>query len=386
MTTWRALVLGLALTGAAPAFAKGGRSDRVAKKAKRHKAPPPPAETSDEDTGDGDAVVDDDTRGDRPDKKSSKGEQDRDDRDDKPMVGGDVAGPDEADSREGRGESERREPRDEAAPATAADKSAAQPLVKQNLTGHDFGSAKKVNEFERDRFFVDKIDTPSTEKGTLIQGSLTSSSLAFVETGGKYAPATATNTSAGNNGAAYSRFFTDLRLQTDFRHIAGSRWEARVDARVRVVNSPTAPDMEGPNGHIQSGLTGQNEYEVRELWLVRNGVRTDFVLGRQFIPDLGAVKIDGLRFDYASSKQLTVLGFAGLYPLRGSRSITTDYIELKDPADPTRSAGKYVGAAGFTRPIARPLRTARSAGSRWCRSKRSSREYSRPRMGTTGPV
>lgn len=235
--------------------------------------------------------------------------------------------------------------RDAADRATPSPKSA-EPFVKQDLTGHDLTS-KKPNEFERDRFFADKLDTAATENGTLIQGNLTSSSLIYTERGGNYPAATAAGTTPGSNSAAYSRLFTDLRLQTDFRHIAGSRWEARIDARARLVNTPAPAQPSSPSPHIQSGLSGQNEYEVRELWLIRSGQRTDFILGRQFIPDLGGVKIDGLRFDYASSSRLTFLGFAGLYPLRGSRSISTDYIELKNPADPTISAGRFVGAGGF---------------------------------------
>ena len=75
---------------------------------------------------------------------------------------------------------------------------------------------------------------------------------------------------------------------------------------------------------------GENN-QLRELWLTRVGKRSDIFLGRQFIPDLGGVKIDGLRVDYAkSAEKLTLIGFAGLFPVRGSRSIDTDYKELKN--------------------------------------------------------
>lgn len=282
-----------------------------------------------------DAEIDvrDDDGDDRSDKKTPKTGKTADD-------GGRAESPDASATAEKRDDVDR----------TVKTQEPAEPFVKQDLTGHDLNSTGKGNEFERDRFFADKIDSAATENGTLIQGNLSSSSLLYTERGGNYPAATAAGSTPGSNSAAYSRLFTDLRLQTDFRHIAGSRWEARIDARARFVNSPTAPTEPlpgAPNGHIQSGLTGQNEYEVRELWLIRSGERTDFILGRQFVPDLGGVKIDGMRFDYASSSRLTFLGFAGLYPLRGSRSITTDYIELKNPSDPTISAGRFVGAGGF---------------------------------------
>jgi hypothetical protein len=226
--------------------------------------------------------------------------------------------------------------------------------VKQDLTGHDLGTRKRVTDAEKDRFFVDKVDTEKTEDSTLVQGSITSSSFYYHESGGAV-----TGSPMGSpvpSASPFDRYFTDLRLQTDFRHIAGSRWEGRFDGRIRAVDTPTqttTPPAAGATWTspqtptaIQSGLNGKNEYEIRELWLIRNGERTDVILGRQFIPDLGGIKIDGLRIDYASSPQFTFLGFGGLYPLRGSRSLTTDYakLETKPGLDP---AGPFVGTGGF---------------------------------------
>lgn len=229
----------------------------------------------------------------------------------------------------------------------------AEPFVKQNLSGHDLGTSKKENLFEKDRFFVDKVDSEKTEKTTLIQGSLQSSTLFFTESGGTYKE----GVDSGPNDSKFNRMYTELRLQTDFRHIKGSRWEARADVRARVINSPDQ-NLTGQcldNGtripcsvdptRVQGGFNGSNEYDIRELWLFRSGKRSDIFFGRQFIADLGAVKFDGLRIDYASSRQVTFIGFAGLYPLRGSRSITTDYQRLK--ADDGSDAGRLVGAGGF---------------------------------------
>ncbi|MDB4964015.1 MAG: hypothetical protein JWP01_4014 [Myxococcales bacterium] len=245
----------------------------------------------------------------------------------------DEGGDDEDSGDEGDEDGEAKKPTKKAKPEKE------EPFVKQNLSGHDLGTTKKASVFEKDRFFVDKVDSGKTEKGTLIQGSLSSSSLLFTERGGSYGDM------LGDNSAKFSRMFTELRLQTDFRHIKGGRWEARVDARARVVNTPeNNPDTADPN-HIQSGFNGTNEYDIREMWLFRSGKRSDIFFGRQFVADLGGVKFDGLRVDYASSRKLTLIGFAGLYPLRGSRSITTDYQELK--ADDGTSAGKLVGTGGF---------------------------------------
>ncbi len=215
-------------------------------------------------------------------------------------------------------------------------------FAKQDLNGHDLGTQKKENEFEKDRFYVDKIDNEKTQKGTLIQGSLASSSFFYTESGGNYP-----GNLVGSDAGKYSRYFTDLRLQTDFRHIGSGRWDARFDGRVRMVNTPTGNDpLAADPAHIQSGFNGRNEYELREAWIIRNGIRSDVLIGRQFIPDLGAIKIDGVRIDYAQSKQLTLLGFGGLYPIRGSRSINTDYQPLRDDAG-TLTGSRVVGAGGF---------------------------------------
>lgn len=230
-----------------------------------------------------------------------------------------------------------------------SDDAASTGLQKQDLSGHDLGTNKKENVFERDRFFVDKSDTSKTEKGTLIQGSLTSTSFGYHESGGTITP-----TNLGVPSASqFNRLYTDLRLQTDFRHIGAGPWDGRVDVRGRVVDDPgatTAGYTPPSNSTVQSGFLGQNELEIKELWLLRNGVRSDLFFGRQFIPDLGGVKIDGLRVDYASSAKFTLLGFGGLYPIRGSRSITSDYtlLESNPDANGKRSqAGNFTGAGGF---------------------------------------
>jgi len=227
--------------------------------------------------------------------------------------------------------------------------------AKQNLTGHDIDAEKKDNEFERDRFFVDKVDTEKTEKGTLVQGSIASSSFFYGESGGGYTAQPGGTPLTDSPNPAPSRLSPGPRLQTAFRHIGGGRWEGRLDLRGRIVNSPdnasygldgmptTLVPSEG--NRIQAGLYGNNEYEVREAWLIRSGKRSDVYIGRQFIPDLGGLKIDGLRIDYAKSSKLTLIGFGGLMPVRGSRSIETDYPKLQDANG--KSAGRFVAAGGL---------------------------------------
>jgi hypothetical protein len=92
-------------------------------------------------------------------------------------------------------------------------------------------------------------------------------------------------------------------------------------------------------------VAGANEYELRELWLYRSGKRSDIFFGRQYVPDLGGMKFDGLRVDYAKSSKLTLIGFGGLMPVRGSRSVTTDYMKLEDAQG--NPAGRFVATGGF---------------------------------------
>ena len=242
----------------------------------------------------------------------------------------------EEDSEDSEEDSEDSEPERPKAKKSAGE------FKKQDLRGHAVDAEKVSTPFQKDRFFVDKVDTKQTAKGTLIQGSLASSSFAYTERGGAYAE------DEGNAGSRFNRYFTDLRLQTDFRHIAGGKWDARVDGRARFVNSPDpttrADGTPGSDINVQSGFIGKNEYEVREAWLVRSGKRSDLFFGRQFVTDLAAVKFDGLRIDYASSEQLTFITFGGLFPIRGSRSITTDYRPLKD--NDGNDAGRFVTTGG----------------------------------------
>ena len=112
---------------------------------------------------------------------------------------------------------------------------------KQDLSGHDQRSTRKENVFERDRFFVDKTDSSKTARGTLVQGSITSTTFGYHESGAPLA-APDPETNPVPSASQFDRLFTDLRLQTDFRHISGGKWEARVDTRARLVNDPPRGD------------------------------------------------------------------------------------------------------------------------------------------------
>jgi hypothetical protein len=222
---------------------------------------------------------------------------------------------------------------------------------------------------EEDRFFIDKVE--EDEDGTLWQGSLTSTSFLHREAAGISQPPL--GGTVGIENAAPTRWFTDLRAQIDARHIAGKTWDARVDARARVVNELGSGIGNAATPRPQSGSLSADEYDVRELYLVRGTTSTDLVIGRQTVLDVAGLKIDGARLDYAKSARWTYLGFAGLYPRRGSRSVTTDYpVGIDAMGEPTRrvtpvaagGGGAYrtattygaVGAAGIV-PLADDIET-----------------------------
>lgn len=197
-----------------------------------------------------------------------------------------------------------------------------------------------------DRFFVDKIEEDGEEDETLWQGSLTSTSFIHREAAGISDPLT--GGMVGIENAAPLRWFTDLRIQIDARHISGKPWDARADVRARMINSldNPQPGETAPEPQPQSGSLSGNEYEIRDLYIVRGTVRTDTVVGRQTVLDVAAIKIDGVRIDYAKSQRWTYLGFLGLYPARGSRSLTTDYPRATDPATLMETGKRVMPVAG----------------------------------------
>ena len=183
--------------------------------------------------------------------------------------------------------------------------------------------AARAQTSDATRFFIDKEDETEDDQ-TLFQGALTSTTFYFRESGAVGDPVMA-NGVAPESASPFSRLFTDLRAQVDARHVKGGRWDARLDGRVRVANDPADRQVTTQDNRVQSGLFGGNEYDVKELYLVRGGRRADIFIGRQIVADIAATRIDGIRIDYAKSRRWTLLGFAGLYPRRGSRSLATDY-------------------------------------------------------------
>lgn len=108
------------------------------------------------------------------------------------------------------------------------------------------------------------------------------------------------------------RYFGDLRIE-----LTDGGFE--LDGRVRQTASE----------RYQSGATGDSEYELRSLRLRAGTSTTSLIVGRQFIDAAGATKIDGVAVERALTAKLRATLFGGAFPQLGSRSLDTDYPEIR---------------------------------------------------------
>jgi hypothetical protein len=175
----------------------------------------------------------------------------------------------------------------------------------------------------RDRFFSERVadgDEPQ------VRGSITSSTYVSPELGD-----TAAAGFALENASPIARFYTELRGQLGVRNLA-SDLDLRADARVRFVppctfatNRTAGLGGDDIDCRFQSGTYGTNEYEVRELYVKKHGASLDLQGGRQYVAEIAATKIDGVKIDYTLDENWSLIGFGGLYPARISRSVIEDY-------------------------------------------------------------
>jgi hypothetical protein len=123
----------------------------------------------------------------------------------------------------------------------------------------------------------------------------------------------------------FSLLYGDLRLVLDGRRLPG-KFDIHIDARGRLTNevdtNQLTADAQSPTAR---GYYGGREYELREIWARRRGEKFDFAVGRQFVLEADALKIDGIRAWYRFVKHWDFSLFAGGYPKPYSRSVTTDY-------------------------------------------------------------
>ena len=203
-----------------------------------------------------------------------------------------------------------------------------------------------------DRFFHDDSESAADKDETTIDGSLTTTLFAYREVGA-VGVAPIPGGAPPNSASPVDRVFGDARLQLDAEHIGGRSWDFRFDGRARYAPELCrARSINGVNVEecpaAQSGTFGGNELDLRELYLQRRGEKTDLRLGRQWILELAATRLDGLSLRRRADAHWTYLAFAGAHPWRISRDIGDDYPEIPvDAGDPTGpQKRKYPWTAG----------------------------------------
>lgn len=216
-----------------------------------------------------------------------------------------------------------------------------------------------AQETRLDRFQAEK----AAEDETVTQGRLTSSTFFFQELGDSVVNGA---NEVADNASPVTRLYTELRAQLGLTQPGLNRLDVRADARVRMVlpcdfafvSDPAAglpPEQLGQDKcRTQSGTYGGNEYEIRELYGRRAGGELELQGGRQFVGEVAATKIDGIKATYTLDGNWSLIGFGGLAPSRISRSLLDDYDEGVLPIA-AGAAGAYryggyfgsVGAAGI---------------------------------------
>ncbi len=207
------------------------------------------------------------------------------------------------------------------------------------------------------RFFAEEIAAEGSEPSTIIDGSFTSTTFYYPESGEDAPPQTVGNEVAPFSASPIDRLFTDLRSQLSAKQIGGSRVEVRSDLRGRYdassYESPSLINIQNPyKVPSQSGTFGGNEFEIRELHVTRRGSSVDVGVGRQYSLELAATRFDGLKVE-RPGKRWKLIAFGGLYPSRISRDIREDYPQGfvdDDPVEPGVQPGTrafpVVGGAG----------------------------------------
>ncbi len=170
--------------------------------------------------------------------------------------------------------------------------------------------------------------TASAEPPAKLEVRLTLSSFLYRELADDADPLVSGG-AAPAGASSVRRFFGDLRGELTADRVGGGA--VRVDGRVR------AATLERYQG-------GEDEYELRALTYAHALGPAELRLGRQVIDALGATRVDGAQLTAPLSARLRLTTFAGAYPQRGSRSLTTDYPVIH--AIDGSAAGRLVPVVG----------------------------------------
>mgnify|MGYP003631510182 CR=1 FL=1 len=211
-------------------------------------------------------------------------------------------------------------------------------------------------------FYEADRESKEDKKKTGFSGNVTSSSFYFTESA--RASAAIGEAEPLENASVTDRVFTDLRLQLAADHIKGGNLDFKLDFRGRKqldrcdgrIRAATEVPVLPPTTceAAQSGTFGGDELHLREAHLTYRGRDYDMSLGRQVVPEVASVRFDGVRVEQHKGKSWKYMGFAGLYPRRGSRDLRADYAKVpSDVMDPASAKSRLLpvvaGASGSYR-------------------------------------
>ena len=213
-----------------------------------------------------------------------------------------------------------------------------------------------AQETRLDRFQAEKV----SEDESVLQGRLTSSTFFFQELGDSIVNGA---NEVADNASPVTRLYTELRAQLGWTQPGMNRVDVRADARVRMalpcefayVSDPaTTPGNPASFGYddcrTQSGTYGGNEYDIRELYGQRAGTELELQAGRQYVNEVAATKVDGIKATYVLDGNWSLIGFGGLAPSRISRSVLDDYqdgvLPIAAGAGGAYRYSRYFGSVG----------------------------------------
>lgn len=135
--------------------------------------------------------------------------------------------------------------------------------------------------------------------------------------------------------------YGDLRGVVEGRKLAGGL-EFKVDLRLRLTSDFSQADaILGNLSTSARGYSGGREYDLREAFLGHRGEHFQIAVGRLFIPESDALRIDGVRLGWRFSEHWNAAIFGGLYPDPYSRSLTDNYRDPKALAGAAGAATAY---------------------------------------------
>ncbi len=202
------------------------------------------------------------------------------------------------------------------------------------------GSARAQSESKPPFYDADQESAAEKEE-TGFSGNVTSTSFFFDESANPKLDTTGMAVLL-DNASPMARVFSDLRLKLRADHISGGKADFVADVRFRKQVERCdrlVPQLNGDPINqclaTQSGRLKGEERDIREFYVRYREKDYTLQVGRQFMTEIGAIKFDGARIEKPKNKTLSYLGFAGLYPTRGSRDYRQDYPKVIDnPLDP----------------------------------------------------